>query len=90
LGGFDEHRKLANNKKNAIIKYTEVKMEITISDEKLKETLKEVLIELLQENRIELISVLSESIEDFIMGESIEEGLKTKVVSKEEIMKELK
>ena len=64
-------------------------MEITISDERLKETLKEILVELFKENKKELKTIFSESLEDFIMGEAIEEGLKTKTVVKQKIMEEL-
>ncbi len=64
-------------------------MEIIISDDKLKETLKEVLIELFKENKDEFKTIISGSLEDFIMGEAIEEGLKTKTVDKEKILKEL-
>ncbi len=64
-------------------------MDITISDERFKETLKEVLVELLQENRGEFISIISESLEEFAMGEAIKEGLKSKTIQKEKIFKEL-
>ena len=64
-------------------------MDITISDERFKETLKEVLVELLQENRGEFISIISESLEEFAMGEAIKEGLKRKTIQKEKIFKEL-
>ncbi len=64
-------------------------METIISDERLKETLKEALIELMKERREDFVNIVSESLEDFVIGEAINEGLKTKTVSKEMIIKEL-
>jgi len=46
-------------------------------------------VELLQENRGEFISIISESLEEFAIGEAIKEGLKSKTIQKEEILKEL-
>ena len=65
-------------------------MEIILDDSKFKEILKEVITELLKEKRQELIEIISEAVEDYFIGEAIEEGLKTDSVSKEEVLKVLK
>jgi len=55
----------------------------------LKEVLKEAIIELIYEKREELMEIFWEALEDYSLGKAIEEGLSTKNVSKEEILKVL-
>jgi hypothetical protein len=61
--------------------------EITINPDLLKETLKNAIVELLQENRAEVTDLLTEIIEDLAMERAIEEGKTTELVSREDIFK---
>ena len=56
------------------------------SESKLKQTLKEALIETLQEQRELLHEVFADVLEDFALAEAIREGRKTKAVSRDEVL----
>lgn len=56
----------------------------------LKETLKQALIETLQEQRDLVREVFAEVLEDFALSEAIREGQKTKRVSREEVFRVLR
>jgi len=62
-------------------------METTIDPTKIKELLKEALIEVLQERKDILHDLISEAIEDVALTHAIKEGEATKSVNKEEILK---
>lgn len=59
--------------------------EITLNPEQLKEILKSAIIELLRENRGEVLDLLSEIIEDIAMEQAIIEGETTELVSREAV-----
>jgi len=54
------------------------------------DALKDVMIELLRERREEFIEILEEVLEDYFLGEAIKEGLETRDIQKEAILKILK
>ena len=62
---------------------------ITIDDQTLRNLLKEVLIEVLQERPALLGDVIAEAIEDAGLSLAIKEGQRTELVSKDEILKAL-
>jgi hypothetical protein len=59
--------------------------EITLTPDRLKEIFKSAIVELLQENREEVIELLTEVIEDVAMEQAIAEGETTELVSRESI-----
>ncbi len=59
--------------------------EITLNPDQLKEILKSAIIELLRENRGEVLDLLSEIIEDIAMEQAIIEGETTELVSREAV-----
>jgi len=61
--------------------------EITLDESKLKELLKAVIIELLQEQKEEFSELLIEALEDIGMKNAIKEGENTEIVSRDEIFK---
>ncbi len=62
-------------------------MEVTISEERLKELLKTAIVELLEERRDLFQELIEDMMEDIVLGEAIEEGRKTEFVSREEVFK---
>ena len=60
-------------------------MELTISDEKTKELLTEVVLELLKTKRNVLYDVVLEALEEVGLANAISEGRKDKFVSEDEI-----
>lgn len=56
-----------------------------MSPEILKQTMKEVLLETLTENRELLIDVLAEVLEDFALVKAIEEGRQTEQVERSQV-----
>jgi hypothetical protein len=56
----------------------------------LKQALKEALVEILQEQRELFHDVLLEALEDFALSEAVREGLETKEVSREEVVRLLR
>ena len=61
-------------------------MKTLIEDNCFKEALKEAIVELIKENKGEFREILQEALEDFLIGESIKEGLLTENVSREEVI----
>ncbi len=61
-------------------------MELSISDEKTKELLTEVMIELLKTKRDLIYDILLEALEEVGLANAITEGRKDKFVSEEEIL----
>jgi Fe2+ transport system protein B len=59
--------------------------EITINSDRLKEILKNAIIELLHENKQEVSELLAEILEDTVMERAIVEGEQTELVSRESI-----
>lgn len=59
--------------------------EITLDSERLKEILKNAIVELIRENREEVSEFLAEIIEDIAMERAIVEGEDTELVSRESI-----
>ncbi len=61
-------------------------MELTISDEKTKELLTEVLIEMLQQKREVFHDIVLEALEDVGLANAIVEGRQNDFVGEDEIM----
>jgi hypothetical protein len=61
-------------------------MELTISETKAKELLKEVIIELAQERRDLLFEIILEAIEEIGLTNAIQEGRQNEFVSEESIV----
>jgi len=64
-------------------------MELSISDEKLKEIMKEALIEIIKEKRKVFYEILLEAIEGVGLANAIREGRKNKFVGEDRILKML-
>lgn len=64
-------------------------MEATIDETKLKQLVKEALIDLLDERREFLSELLIEAMEDTAMIRAIQEGEQSPLVDKEEILRQL-
>lgn len=60
-------------------------MELSISDEKTKELLTEVMVELLKTKRSEFYDIVVEAIEDIGLANAIAEGRKDEFVTEEEV-----
>ena len=60
-------------------------MATTFDEEKLKDLLKSALVEALEEHRDLVQDIIEDAIEDFALARAIEEGLKTKRVSRDEV-----
>lgn len=60
-------------------------MELTISDEKTKELLTEVLVEMIQQKREVFQEIFLEALEEVGLGNAIAEGRKDDFVSEKEI-----
>jgi hypothetical protein len=59
--------------------------EPTIATDKLKQAVKEALIETLNEKRDLLRGIMAEALEDFALVEAIKEGEQTELVSRESV-----
>ena len=64
-------------------------MELTVSDDKIKEFLREILVEMIRENREEFRDVVVEAIEDIGLANAIKDGRKNKFVSEARILRVL-
>ena len=64
-------------------------MELTISDEKTKELLTEVLIEMIQQKREVFYEIVLDALEDVGLANAIAEGRKNDFVSEDKIMEVL-
>ncbi len=62
-------------------------MESLVNETRLKELLKEAIIEVIEERKDVLCELLAEVIEDVALGRAIREGEQTEAVSREEILK---
>jgi hypothetical protein len=62
-------------------------MELSISDEKLKEIMKEAVIEIIKEKRKVFYEILLEAIEEVGLANAIREGRKNKFVHEDRILK---
>jgi hypothetical protein len=65
-------------------------MSRSIQDAQLKKTIKEALIESLQENRDLFQEMITEALEDMALLRAMEEGRKTKLVPREKVLGFLK
>ncbi len=61
-------------------------MELTISDEKTKELLTEVLVEMIRDKREVFQEIILEAIEEVGLANAISEGRKNEFVSENEVM----
>lgn len=64
-------------------------MELSISDEKLKEIIKEAIIEIIKEKRKVFYEIILEAIEEVGLANAIREGRKNKFVGEDRILKML-
>ena len=60
-------------------------MNISLESDRLKQTIKQAILELFQENKEEFSTLLAEIIEDIALSKAIEEGEKTELVDKEAV-----
>ncbi|MDI6735662.1 MAG: hypothetical protein QME42_05645 [bacterium] len=65
-------------------------MELSISDAKMKEIIKEYIIEIIKEKRKDCHEIILESIEEVGLANAIREGRKNKFVSEDRIFEILK
>ena len=65
------------------------KMDITINDSKMKKMLKEVLLEMMTQDKEVFSSILAEVIEDTAMIRAIKEGKKGQYIQEEQVMQML-
>ena len=61
-------------------------MEISMDEIKLKELMKQALVEVLEDRKEVIYTILSEVIEDIALAHAVEEGQTTHSVSKQEIL----
>jgi len=59
--------------------------EIVLDEQKAKDLMREVLVEMLQDKRSEFYALLVEALEDAALGRAIREGREETYVAKEEI-----
>ena len=65
-------------------------MEVSMSNKKIKNLLKEIIIEMIKENREEFCALIQESIEEIGLANAIKEGRKNKLVDENRILNILK
>jgi len=64
-------------------------MELTINDEKIKDLMREIFIEMIRENREGFYELVLEALEEVGLANAIKEGRKNKFVSEDRIRKVL-
>ena len=62
-------------------------MNLSLPDQQLKDLIKAALIEVLTERQDILAEAMREALEDYALGQAIEEGLENKPVSRDEVFK---
>ncbi|MEM7657248.1 MAG: hypothetical protein AAF399_14030 [Bacteroidota bacterium] len=62
-------------------------MNLSLSDHQLKQLIKTALVEVLTERQDLLAEAMREALEDYAMGQAIEEGIEHKPVPREEVFK---
>lgn len=62
-------------------------MELSLSEQRLKEVIKVALMELMTEQKGMWTDVVREAMEDYALGRAIEEGIENKSVSRENVFK---
>jgi len=65
-------------------------MELTIDDKKMRDLIKEAMIEMMKENREGFCELISEAIEEAGLANAIKEGRKNKFVNEDKILNLLK
>ena len=65
-------------------------MEVSMSNKKTKNLLKEIIIEMIKENREGFCALIQESIEEIGLANAIKEGRKNKLVDENRILNILK
>lgn len=61
-------------------------MEITVSDDKLKQVLKEIMVELIQDKKDVMSKIISDALEDVGLAQAIKQGRKNKFVDESRIL----
>jgi len=64
-------------------------MELVLKDETIKPLLKEVIYEMLEENKNKFREIFEEVIEDIYMAKAIQDGLNSEISTKKELYKVL-
>ena len=62
-------------------------MNLSLPDQQLKDLIKTALIEVLTERQDILVEAMREALEDYALGQAIDEGLENKPVAREEVFK---
>ena len=62
-------------------------MELSLPDNQLKQLIKASLVELLKDRQETMIEIVREALEDYALGQAIQEGIENKHVSREDIFK---
>jgi len=63
--------------------------EISLDEGRIKELLKEAVLEVLEERRDLIYDVLTEAMEDFALAKAIQEGESSESITKEQVFKTL-
>jgi hypothetical protein len=62
-------------------------MDVSLQGQRLKELIKAALIEVLTERQDLLAEAMREALEDYALGQAIDEGLENKPIAREEVFK---
>ena len=62
-------------------------MELSVQDKHTKQLIKAALIEMLVEHKDIMVKIVREAMEDYALGQAIEEGIEDDLVSREDIFK---
>jgi len=62
-------------------------MELSLPDNQLKQLIKASLVELLKDRQETMIEIVREAMEDYALGQAIQEGIENKPVSRQDIFK---
>jgi len=61
-------------------------MELTVSDDRLKRVLKEIMVELIQDKKDVMSQIISDALEDVGLTQAIKQGRKNKFVDESRIL----
>lgn len=62
-------------------------MELSLPDNQIKQLIKASLVELLKDRQDIIVDIVREALEDYALGQAIQEGLENKPVSREDLFK---
>ena len=61
-------------------------MELTVSDDKLKQVLKEIMVEMIQDKRNVMSEIIADALEDIGLAQAIKQGRKNRFVDESRIV----